>query len=163
MVWEEDSCCIIMLTNLTEKGRVKCHQYWPETGSLGLGDITVSVIDTQELAYYTIRTFKVAKGTERREVKQFHYTGWPDFGVPDHPHPVLAFIRRLSNFKRTTSGPDIIHCSAGVGRTGTLITIQSMMQMIEEEGQVDIFNFILGMRRQRSYLVQTEVCHVIVA
>ena len=54
-------------------------------------------------------------------------------------------------------------CSAGVGRTGTLITIQSMMQMIEEEGQVDIFNFILGMRRQRSYLVQTEVCHVIVA
>lgn len=50
------------------------------------------------------------QGNDRREVKQFHYTGWPDFGVPDHPHPVIAFIRRINNFKRTTSGPDIIHC-----------------------------------------------------
>ena len=51
-----------------------------------------------------------SQGNDRREVKQFHYTGWPDFGVPDHPHPVIAFIRRINNFKRTTSGPDIIHC-----------------------------------------------------
>ena len=170
--------------------QVKCHQYWPETGSLGLDDMTVTVIDTQDLAYYSIRTFRLSmvcchtrysgivilwisschmissvetetrswwlemhvnmccvywsllciicsfppppspslslslslslspslslplstQGTERREVKQFHYTGWPDFGVPDHPHPVLSFIRRLNNFKRTTPGPDIAHC-----------------------------------------------------
>lgn len=92
-----------------------------------------------------------------REVKQFHYTGWPDFGVPDYPHPVLAFIKRLGRFKRTTEGPDIMHCSAGVGRTGTLVAIQAMMEMIREEGSMDVFNFVLGMRQQRNYMVQTEV------
>jgi hypothetical protein len=90
-------------------------------------------------------------------VKQFHYTGWPDFGVPDYPHPTLAFMKRLSRFKRTTEGPDIIHCSAGVGRTGTLVAIQSMVEMAREEEALDIFNFVLGMRQQRNYMVQTEV------
>lgn len=70
----------------------------------------MNVIETQDLAYYSIRTFRMTRGSEKREVKQFHYTGWPDFGVPDHPHPVLSFISRLNNFKRTTQGPDIIHC-----------------------------------------------------
>ena len=93
-----------------------------------------------------------------REVKQFHYTGWPDFGVPDYPHPVLAFLRRLARYKRSTPGPDVFHCSAGVGRTGTLIAIQSMIHMMQsEEGMLDIFNFVLGMRQQRNYMVQTEV------
>lgn len=92
-----------------------------------------------------------------REVKQFHYTGWPDFGVPDYPHPVMAFIRRLRRFKRTTEGPDIMHCSAGVGRTGTLIAVQAMMEMVKKEESIDVFNFVLGMRQQRNYMVQTEV------
>ena len=100
------------------------------------------------------------QGNEHREIKQFHYTGWPDFGVPDYPHPVIAFIRRLSHFKRTTEGPDIVHCSAGVGRTGTLVAIQAMMYMMEEEEKIDVFNFVLGMRQQRNYMVQTEVSSI---
>lgn len=90
-------------------------------------------------------------------MKQFHYTGWPDFGVPDYPHPVMAFIKRLSRFKRTTEGPDITHCSAGVGRTGTLIAVQAMMEMEKNDSSIDTFNFVLGMRQQRNYMVQTEV------
>ncbi|XP_064387090.1 receptor-type tyrosine-protein phosphatase S-like isoform X2 [Halichondria panicea] len=156
MVWEQNSCCIIMLTNVVEKNRAKCHQYWPEVGSLTLEDISVTLIEIQQLAYYTVRTFKMSRGNDRREVKQFHYTGWPDFGVPDYPHPVIAFSNRINDFKRTTPGPFIYHCSAGVGRTGTLMTIQAMMQMMEEEGKLDIFNFVLGLRHQRNYMVQTE-------
>ncbi len=95
---------------------------------------------------------------EMREVKQFHYTGWPDFGVPDYPHPVLAFIKRLARYHRSTEGPDVMHCSAGVGRTGTLVGIQAMIDMAREEEMLDVFNFVLGMRHQRNYMVQTEVC-----
>ena len=75
-----------------------------------MDDLSVTLIEVQQLAYYTIRTYRLSRGNDKREVKQFHYTGWPDFGVPDHPNPVIAFIRRLANFKRTTDGPDIIHC-----------------------------------------------------
>ena len=104
-----------------------------------------------------IKDWFLLQGNDRREVKQFHYTGWPDFGVPDYPHPVISFIKRINNFKRTTPGPYVVHCSAGVGRTGTLMTVQAMMQMMEEEGKLDIFNFVLGLRHQRNYMVQTEV------
>lgn len=92
-------------------------------------------------------------------MKQFHYTSWPDFGVPDHPNPIISFIRRVNIFNKSGDGrgPDIIHCSAGVGRTGTYITIQSMLQMIEEEGRLDVFNFVMGMRHERNLMVQTEV------
>jgi len=108
-------------------------------------------------------------------VKQFHYTSWPDFGVPEHPSPIITFMRRIAQNRTKAGGPLVIHCryiqyltivhmwtcyccsSAGVGRTGTLITIQSMLEMIIDSGTLDIFNFVLGLRRQRSFMVQTEV------
>ena len=93
--------------------KTKCHPYWPELadGTLTLKDITISPVDVVQLAYYTIRSFKVSRGgTQPRLVKQFHYTGWPDFGVPDHPHPIIAFIRHMDTFVRPTKGPDIVHC-----------------------------------------------------
>ena len=93
--------------------QTKCHPYWPELadGTLTLKDMTVCPVDVQQLAYYTIRSFKVTRGAAHsRLVKQFHYTGWPDFGVPDCPHPIIAFIRHLDNFLRPTKGPDIVHC-----------------------------------------------------
>eukprot|EP00731_Ephydatia_muelleri_P018084 Em0011g124a len=133
MVWEQNSCCIIMLTNLVEKTRAKCHQYWPEVGSIILEDLVITLVESQELAYYTVRTFQMKKEQESYEVKQ-----------------------RLENFKRTTDGPDIIHCSAGVGRTGTLIAIQELIKMANLERKVDVFNFALELRKQRSYMIQTE-------
>jgi netrin-G3 ligand len=160
MVWEQKSSCIIMLTNCVEKGRPKCHQYWPQSGSMTVGELTITIIDQQTLSYYTIRTFKMNMDKESREIKQFHYTAWPDFGVPDHPNPMISFIRRVNHMKH--EGPDIVHCSAGVGRSGTYIAIQSMMAMIEAEGKVDVFNFVLDMRHKRNYMVQTEVQYMFV-
>ena len=93
--------------------QAKCYQYWPELadGTLTLKDITISPVDVVQLAYYTIRSFKVLRGgAQARPVKQFHYTGWPDFGVPDQPHPIIAFIRHLDNVVRRSKGPDIVHC-----------------------------------------------------
>ena len=73
--------------------------------------MTISPVDVVQLAYYTIRSFKVSRGgAQARPVKQFHYTGWPDFGVPDQPHPIIAFIRHLDNVVRRGKGPDIVHC-----------------------------------------------------
>ncbi|XP_019856078.1 PREDICTED: receptor-type tyrosine-protein phosphatase delta-like isoform X2 [Amphimedon queenslandica] len=161
MIWEQKTSCIVMLTNCVEKGRPKCHQYWPQTGSTTFGELTVTIIDQQVLAYYTIRTFKINnKDDESFEVKQFHYTAWPDFGVPDHPNPIISFIRRVNN--STHTGPLVVHCSAGVGRSGTFIAIQSMMLMMETEGKVDVFNFVLDMRHKRNYMVQTEAQYMFV-
>lgn len=92
---------------------MKCYQYWPElaNGTLTLKDITICPVNVVQLAYYTIRSFKVSRGgAQARLVKQFHYTGWPDFGVPDQPHPIIAFIRHIDNFVRRSKGPDIVHC-----------------------------------------------------
>ena len=93
--------------------QTKCHPYWPELvdGTLTLKDMTISPIDVQTLAYYTVRTFKVTRGAaQSRVVKQFHYTAWPDFGAPDYPHPLIAFIKHLNNYVRPSKGPDIVHC-----------------------------------------------------
>lgn len=94
---------------------------------------------------------------EERIVKQFHYTTWPDFGVPEHPTPVLRFTRRILASDQQDAGPIVVHCSAGVGRSGTFITLHSQLQRIATEGTIDIFPFVRQMRYRRCHMVQTEV------
>jgi len=95
---------------------------------------------------------------EERIVKQFHYTTWPDFGVPEHPTPVLRFTRRVLASDQQEAGPIVVHCSAGVGRSGTFITLHSQLQRIAIESTIDIFPFVRQMRYRRCHMVQTEVC-----
>ncbi|CAH1995153.1 unnamed protein product [Acanthoscelides obtectus] len=109
-----------MMTKLEERTRIKCDQYWPTRGSETYGAMSVTITDVQELATYCIRTFQIHKEghSERREVKQLQFTAWPDHGVPDHPAPFLQFLRRVRSLNPPEAGPIIVHCSAGVGRTG---------------------------------------------
>jgi len=95
---------------------------------------------------------------EERIIKQFHYTTWPDFGVPEHPTPVLRFTRRVLANDQQDAGPIVVHCSAGVGRSGTFITLHSQLQRIGTEATIDIFPFVRQMRYRRCHMVQTEVC-----
>ncbi|KAJ6224858.1 hypothetical protein RDWZM_003403 [Blomia tropicalis] len=158
MVWEQRSTSIVMMTKLEERTRIKCDQYWPSKGSEKYGNIEVSLTNYEELATYCIRTFtlKCIGQFDCREVRQFQFTAWPDHGVPRHPTPFLMFLRRVKSMNPSDAGPLIIHCSAGVGRTGCYIVIDSMLERIKYEDTIDIYGHVTCLRAQRNYTVQTE-------
>nr|XP_046248900.1 protein tyrosine phosphatase receptor type Fa isoform X6 [Scatophagus argus] len=158
MVWEQRTCTIVMMTRLEEKSRVKCDQYWPCRGTETYGMIQVTMLDTVELATYTIRTFALYKNgsSEKREVRQFQCMAWPDHGVPEYPTPTLAFLRRVKACNPPDAGPMVVHCSAGVGRTGCFIVIEAMLERMKHEKSVDIYGHVTCIRAQRNYMVQTE-------
>ncbi|AWP03751.1 putative receptor-type tyrosine-protein phosphatase mu-like [Scophthalmus maximus] len=163
MVWQENTAAIVMVTNLVEVGRVKCCKYWPDDTEI-YRDIKVTLIETELLSEYVIRTFAVEKrgAHEIREIRQFHFTGWPDHGVPYHATGLLGFIRRVKAKTLTNAGPMVVHCSAGAGRTGCFIVIDIMLDMAEREGVVDIYNCVRELRSRRVNMVQTEEQYVFI-
>ncbi|XP_064477479.1 tyrosine-protein phosphatase Lar-like isoform X1 [Ornithodoros turicata] len=164
MTWEQHSVTIVMMTRLEERTRIKCDQYWPSRGSETYGIMEVTLEDVQELATYCIRTFSLKRSgyLERREVRQFQFTAWPDHGVPDHPTPFLMFLRRVRSMNPPEAGPMIVHCSAGVGRTGCFVVIDSMLERLKHENTVDIYGHVTCLRAQRNYMVQTEDQYVFI-
>ncbi|XP_034529847.1 receptor-type tyrosine-protein phosphatase F-like [Notolabrus celidotus] len=158
MVWEQRTSTIVMMTRLEEKSRVKCDQYWPSRGTETYGMIQVTMVDTVELATYNLRTFALYKNgsSEKREIRQFQFMAWPDHGVPGYPTPTIAFLRRVKATNPPDAGPMVIHCSAGVGRTGCFIVIDAMLERMKHEKSVDIYGYVTCIRTQRNYMVQTE-------
>ncbi|XP_041086572.1 receptor-type tyrosine-protein phosphatase S-like isoform X22 [Polyodon spathula] len=158
MLWEQRAATVVMMTKLEEKSRIKCDQYWPGRGTETYGMTQVTLLDTTELATFCVRTFSLHKNgsSEKREVRQFQFTAWPDHGVPEYPTPFLAFLRRVKTCNPPDAGPIIVHCSAGVGRTGCFIVIDAMLERIKHEKTVDIYGHVTLMRSQRNYMVQTE-------
>ncbi len=122
-------------------------------------NIRVTVQEVLVLAAYTVRTFSLQMEGSKTEriVRQFHFTIWPDHGVPDEPSPLLHFVHKVTNSNSNNAGPMVVHCSAGVGRTGTFITLHSQLLRIKQERNLDIFTFVQNMRRRRCFMVQTEV------
>ncbi|XP_033991399.1 receptor-type tyrosine-protein phosphatase kappa isoform X4 [Trematomus bernacchii] len=163
MVWQEQSACIVMVTNLVEVGRVKCYKYWPDDAEV-YGDFKVTFVEVEPLAEYVVRTFTLERRgfNEVREVKQFHFTGWPDHGVPYHATGLLSFIRRVKISNPPAAGPIVVHCSAGAGRTGCFIVIDIMLDMAEREGVVDIYNCVKALRSRRINMVQTEEQYIFI-
>ncbi|XP_041987144.1 tyrosine-protein phosphatase non-receptor type 61F-like isoform X2 [Aricia agestis] len=167
MVWEQNSRAILMLNKIIEKNEIKCHWYWPygigEQQKLVLDEIklTIEQISEEDCNYYTTRVFRIfdMESSESREVIQFHYTTWPDFGVPSSPVAFLEFLKkvRLSGALEADVGPPIVHCSAGIGRSGTFCLVDSCLVIIEKEGLegVNIQQILLEMRRDRMGLIQT--------
>ncbi|XP_035698390.1 receptor-type tyrosine-protein phosphatase F-like [Branchiostoma floridae] len=169
MIWETGSTAIVMVTNLEEKGKKKCSQYWPDSGEQLYaadsedGGITVTLAETVPMVDYVTRVLLIRKSDMKsRKVSHFHFTGWPDFGLPRSPMGLLKFRKTVTSTLTADSRPIVVHCSAGVGRTGTFITIDAMLDMIKEEQKVDVFGFVSDMRQNRSNMVQTAAQYVFI-
>ncbi|XP_055519236.1 receptor-type tyrosine-protein phosphatase eta-like isoform X2 [Leucoraja erinacea] len=160
MVWEQKTKVIVMLTNCVEQNRVKCERYWPmDMSSCLYGDIVVNIVSEETSPEWTIRKFNVKKTgcTEPRTITQFHFTSWPDHGVPKTTDKLLQFQRMMRDYlNKNRAGLPVVHCSAGVGRTGTLIALDYLLQRIEKEAVVDVYGIVHNMRMSRTCMVQTE-------
>jgi len=155
MIQEQGVEIVIMLTNLEEYNRVKCAQYWPGAGTSTYGPVTIAFVQEKRYSDYVVRELKLTmEGHAPRTISHYHYLQWKDFNAPEHAPAMLKFVKRI-NEAWSGSSPILVHCSAGVGRSGTLIAIDSLTQAITEEGAVSIFQTVSDLRRQRNYLVQS--------
>ena len=157
MIHEQGVEIVIMLTNLEEYNRVKCAQYWPGAGSSTFGRFSVAFVQEKRFSDYVVRELKLTvegNSSTARNIQHYHYLQWKDFNAPEHAPAMLKFVKRI-NEAWSGSSPILVHCSAGVGRSGTLIAIDSLSQAMEEEGAVSIFQQVSDLRRQRNYLVQS--------
>ncbi|XP_030843863.1 receptor-type tyrosine-protein phosphatase beta isoform X2 [Strongylocentrotus purpuratus] len=165
MIWEKKTSIIVMLTQLVEKGKIKCHEYWPaDYNPVTYGSIQVSVQALQQYDHWVIREFSISQGDEIRKLTQYHFMSWPDHGVPDKTWTMLDFVRTVREAIQKTASdrPIVAHCSAGVGRTGTYIALDRLMQAMQENDYIDIFGIICEMRMQRNHMVQTEKQYIFI-
>ncbi|XP_071163535.1 receptor-type tyrosine-protein phosphatase alpha-like isoform X9 [Mytilus edulis] len=157
MIWQYDCGKIVMLTNVFELGKQKCKQYWPdpETKTKKYGSIEIVLIDEDVYSDFTIRTLKIVKENHSKTVKQFHFTAWPDKDVPKYASSIVHFRHKVFSSKVSPKGPIIIHCSAGIGRTGTFIALDYIVNEANEVKYIDVFKCVETLRRQRVNMVQT--------
>ncbi|KAL2090380.1 hypothetical protein ACEWY4_015068 [Coilia grayii] len=167
MIWEQKSSIIVMVTRCEEGNRNKCAQYWPsvERETEIFGDFVLKIKKEDTCPDYIIRHLTIINRKDKsseREVTHIQFTSWPDHGVPSEPHLLLKLRRRVNSFSNFFSGPIVVHCSAGVGRTGTYIGIDAMMESLEAEGVMDIYGCVVKMRRQRCLMVQVEAQYILI-
>ncbi|XP_077902135.1 receptor-type tyrosine-protein phosphatase eta isoform X3 [Ictidomys tridecemlineatus] len=160
MVWEKNVYAIVMLTKCVEQGRTKCEEYWPSKQAQDYGDITVAMTSEIVLPEWTIRDFTVKniQTSESHPLRQFHFTSWPDHGVPDTTDLLINFRYLVRDYMKQSppESPVLVHCSAGVGRTGTFIAIDRLIYQIENENTVDVYGIVYDLRMHRPLMVQTE-------
>ncbi|KAM6160871.1 receptor-type tyrosine-protein phosphatase eta [Erethizon dorsatum] len=160
MVWEKNVYAIVMLTKCIEQGRTKCEEYWPSKQAQDYGDITVVMTSEIVLPEWTIRDFTVknVQTSDSHRLRQFHFTSWPDHGVPDTTDLLINFRYLVRDYMKQSppESPILVHCSAGVGRTGTFIAIDRLIYQIENENTVDVYGIVYDLRMHRPLMVQTE-------
>ncbi|KAM7165888.1 receptor-type tyrosine-protein phosphatase mu-like isoform 1-T1 [Macrochelys suwanniensis] len=158
MIWQEKVLAIVMLTGLVEQNKTKCEQYWPE-GEQVYGDFTVTLSNTWTTTGLVTRTFRLQRAGSPlpRHLQQFHYLLWPDHGVPSNPARLLQLVEMVNErVSEAPAGPVLVHCSAGIGRTGTFIALDILLKMARAEGSVDVFRCVQRLREQRVSMVQTK-------
>ncbi|KAK2151211.1 hypothetical protein LSH36_372g03009 [Paralvinella palmiformis] len=161
MIWEQHSTLIVMLTTNVERGRVKCHQYWPDLyETIEFSPLQVTCLKEEKTSSFAFRDFnlinqQMSKG-EERHIRQMQYIAWPDHGVPDDSSDFLDFVLRVRQNRVGMVEPTVVHCSAGIGRTGVLITMETAMCLIEAYQPVYPLDIVRQMRDQRAMLIQTS-------
>jgi len=158
MVWEQSANTIVMLTTVVEKGRVKCHQYWPaRKESVEYGQLQITNVSERADRYCHYRELSIRNKMtrEERRVTQIQYTAWPDHGVPENPDHFIDFVDEVRRMRNGSLDPIIVHCSAGIGRTGVLILMETAACLIESNEPVYALDIVRTMRDQRAMLIQT--------
>uniref|UniRef100_A0A915PPH0 protein-tyrosine-phosphatase n=1 Tax=Setaria digitata TaxID=48799 RepID=A0A915PPH0_9BILA len=169
-VWEQHCPAIVALTKCVEKGRDKCHQYWPDNNQLSVlyADIEVTLMNETVYEEFTVRELRLTNMNESgalpRTVKHLHYMAWPDFGVPEFAAGLVHFVRLFRTRLPPSSDnkPTIVHCSAGVGRSGTFIALDRLMQCISRNLPLDVFGIVYEMRLDRCHMVQNEQQYIFI-
>ncbi|XP_042157953.1 phosphatidylinositol phosphatase PTPRQ [Oncorhynchus tshawytscha] len=155
MIWETRTQTIAMLTQCYEKGRIRCHQYWPEDNKpvTVFGDIIITKLTEDIYPDWTVRALKVERHGDYMVVHHFNYTSWPEHGVPESSTTLIQFVRaiRANRHENTTI---VVHCSAGVGRTGVFIALDHLIQHISDHDFVDIYGLVAELRSERMCMVQ---------
>ncbi|VBB26466.1 unnamed protein product [Acanthocheilonema viteae] len=170
VVWEQHCPAIVALTKCVEKGRDKCHQYWPDNDQLSVlyADIEVTLMNETVYKEFTVRELKLTNMIEPlappRTVKHLHYMAWPDFGVPEYAAGLVHFVRlfRTRLPPSPNNKPTIVHCSAGVGRSGTFIALDRLMQCVAKTLPLDVFGIVYEMRLDRCHMVQNEQQYIFI-
>ncbi|XP_061152367.1 receptor-type tyrosine-protein phosphatase C [Syngnathus typhle] len=166
MIWEQRSSIIVMVTRCEEGNKNKCAQYWPSMNRETeiFEEFIVKIKSENHFPDHSIRRLSLTNRRENseREVTHIQFISWPDHGVPEEPHLLLKLRRRVNAFKNVFSGPIVIHCSAGVGRTGTYIGIDAMIECLEAESKVDIYGYVFKLRKQRCLMVQVEAQYILI-
>uniref|UniRef100_A0A8C6MRB5 Tyrosine-protein phosphatase non-receptor type 13 n=1 Tax=Mus spicilegus TaxID=10103 RepID=A0A8C6MRB5_MUSSI len=159
MVWEQNSTVIAMMTQEVEGEKIKCQRYWPSilgTTTMANERLRLALLRMQQLKGFIVRVMALEdiQTGEVRHISHLNFTAWPDHDTPSQPDDLLTFISYMRHIRR--SGPVITHCSAGIGRSGTLICIDVVLGLISQDLEFDISDLVRCMRLQRHGMVQTE-------
>lgn len=158
MVWEQQSTLIVMLTTVVEQGRVKCHRYWPRLNeTVEFGSLQVTCLKEEETPGFAFREFTLinTETQDERHITHMQYLAWPDHGVPDDSTEFLNFVTQVRQARTGMVEPTIVHCSAGIGRTGVLILMETAQCLIEANEPVYPLDVVRSMRDQRAMMIQT--------
>ncbi|XP_052105281.1 receptor-type tyrosine-protein phosphatase epsilon-like [Mytilus californianus] len=159
MIWQENVGKIVMVTQIEEERRKKCEQYWPQALSRPMGVDNYRLTITEE-TYHTVYVYRLLtiyskRDQQERQVFHFHFTNWPDHGVADSIN-LGNFYRKVKAKQIERNGPMVVHCSAGVGRTGTFVAIDALYEHGKEVGYVDVMEYVTMMRKDRMNMIQTH-------
>ncbi|CAJ0567031.1 unnamed protein product, partial [Mesorhabditis spiculigera] len=157
MVWQHDVSTIIMLTQCVENCRPKCAQYWPSNvgEAMQLGELEVDLMSTTDDPISMHREFDVRRGGRKKEISQFHFKEWEDAKAPESREHLLDFVERIR--KSGKRAPILVHCSAGVGRTGVFIALYNLLTQLDDPQvtTLDVYATVSRLREQRVRMVQT--------
>lgn len=156
LVWEQDVHNIVMLTKCYEDSWEICYKYWPDKGkSETYRHLKVTAGSEESFSDWTVRNYTVTMNDSSRDVRHFHFKSWPDYGVPTREQTLVRFVRYVRSNLLPSEGPLVVHCSAGVGRTGTFLVVDRLLQQIKNSNSVSIYGTLEELRRERMWMVQT--------
>ena len=160
MIWQTQSTLIVMVTTVVERGRVKCHKYWPDLQqTMDLPRLEIMTLKETKTEGFAFRKFSLLykDSGEERDITHMQYLSWPDHGVPDDASDFIKFVSSVRSAREGQVAPTVVHCSAGIGRTGVLILMETAECLIEACEPVYPLDITRKMRDQRSMMIQTPV------